>query len=68
MEDEQELSERREHEFEALRSIYGDDLSDLREKDIWKVGRPPEMKIHLEPLNTSNKRSHSFTMFSGSST
>lgn len=46
---EESLSERQEFELQALEAIYTGDVVDLREKDAWKVQRPPEIKITIKP-------------------
>ncbi|XP_072425462.1 eIF-2-alpha kinase GCN2-like isoform X2 [Chiloscyllium punctatum] len=47
-------SEQQEAEVQALNSIYGQDFSDLREQDPWKVKRPPEICIALHPQGLIN--------------
>ncbi|KAK7904976.1 hypothetical protein WMY93_017583 [Mugilogobius chulae] len=44
-----------EHELEALASIFGDDFHDLRNKDPWKVKRPPEVHLCLRPNGLNHK-------------
>lgn len=46
---EESLSERQEFELQALEAIYTGDVVDLREKDAWKVQRPPEIQITIKP-------------------
>ncbi|KAL5008543.1 hypothetical protein ScPMuIL_014124 [Solemya velum] len=43
------LSERQNDELEVLKAIYLDGVVDLRDGDVWKVGRPPEVKMTLKP-------------------
>ncbi|XP_061166164.1 eIF-2-alpha kinase GCN2-like [Saccostrea echinata] len=46
---EESLSERQEFELQALQAIFTGDVVDLREKDAWKVARPPEIQITIKP-------------------
>uniref|UniRef100_UPI003AAED41E eIF-2-alpha kinase GCN2 n=1 Tax=Centroberyx gerrardi TaxID=166262 RepID=UPI003AAED41E len=43
-----------ENELEALASIFGDDFEDSRNKDPWKIKRPPEVYLCLRPNGLSN--------------
>ncbi|XP_072314052.1 eIF-2-alpha kinase GCN2 [Eucyclogobius newberryi] len=45
-----------ENELEALASIFGDDFNDLRNKDPWKVKRPPEVHLCLRPNGLNHKQ------------
>ena len=51
--DEENLREVQENEVEALKAIYGTDCSDLREGDVWKKRRPPELLLRLLPENST---------------
>ncbi|KAK7153483.1 hypothetical protein R3I93_011409 [Phoxinus phoxinus] len=44
-----DYSLQQENELEALASIYGDDFTDVRAEDPWKVRRPPEVFLKLRP-------------------
>lgn len=45
-----------ENELEALASIFEDDFHDLRNKDPWKVKRPPEVHLCLRPNGLNYKQ------------
>ena len=51
--DEENLCEVQENEVEAIKAIYGRDCSDLREGDVWKKRRPPELLLRLLPENST---------------
>ena len=51
--EEDSLEERQENEVEVLRSIYDRDFEDIRNKDVWKVRRPPEICLKLHPDHDS---------------
>ena len=51
--DDESPEERQEAEVEALKAIYEGDFEDLREKDVWKVSRPPEFTLRLVPNHDS---------------
>lgn len=51
--DEESLEERQENEVEALKAIYDVDFEDLRAKDVWKVRRPPEFLLKMNPDHDS---------------
>ncbi|XP_077096596.1 eIF-2-alpha kinase GCN2-like isoform X1 [Siphateles boraxobius] len=44
-----DYSLQQENELEALSSIYGEDFTDIRAEDPWKVRRPPEVFLKLRP-------------------
>ncbi|XP_070698000.1 eIF-2-alpha kinase GCN2 isoform X2 [Pempheris klunzingeri] len=46
-------TDQQKNELEALASIFGDDFLDLRNKDPWKVKRPPEVHLCLRPNGLS---------------
>jgi len=50
---EESLEERQENEVEALKAIYDTDFEDLRNKDVWKVRRPPEFLLKMKPDHDS---------------
>ena len=41
------LQDRQEEEVHVLQSIYDKEFEDLRDKDVWKVHRPPEFHLKL---------------------
>ncbi|KAM4542402.1 eIF-2-alpha kinase GCN2 [Odontesthes bonariensis] len=45
-----------ENELEALASIFGEDFQDLRDKDPWKVKRPPELHLCLRPNGLNSRQ------------
>ncbi|CAG5866312.1 unnamed protein product [Menidia menidia] len=45
-----------ENELEALASIFGEDFQDLRNKDPWKVKRPPEVHLCLRPSGLNSRQ------------
>ena len=52
--EDEDCSTRQENEVEVLRSIYGDeDFRDLRNQDVWKVDRPPEIVLNVRPNHDS---------------
>ena len=51
--EEESLGERQENEVEVLKAIYDYDFEDLREKDVWKVHRPPELTLKIRPDHDS---------------
>lgn len=40
-------------------SAYCDDFCDLRDEDVWKVARPPEVRITLGPHHSQGGTLHS---------
>ncbi|KAM8915910.1 eIF-2-alpha kinase GCN2 isoform 2-T2 [Spinachia spinachia] len=52
----EEHSVRQENELQALASIFGEDFLDLRNKDPWKVKRPPEVHLCLRPSGLNSGR------------
>ena len=51
-----------EDELQVLKSIYDNELTDLRQKDPWKVWRPPEMLIRLQPSQGLRDRAQKHSM------
>uniref|UniRef100_A0A669B3K3 eIF-2-alpha kinase GCN2 n=1 Tax=Oreochromis niloticus TaxID=8128 RepID=A0A669B3K3_ORENI len=49
-----EYAVQQENELEALASIFEDDFKDLRSNDPWKVKRPPEVYLCLQPNGLNN--------------
>ncbi|XP_042236927.1 eIF-2-alpha kinase GCN2-like [Homarus americanus] len=47
-----------EGEVEFMKSAYIDEFLDLREKDAWKVSRPPEVQITLGPHHSQGGTLH----------
>ncbi|KAL4238496.1 Eukaryotic translation initiation factor 2 alpha kinase 4 [Mactra antiquata] len=45
--------ERQDDELQALQAILMDDFKDLREKDAWKIDRPPEVSLTLKPQEST---------------
>ncbi|KAH3854165.1 hypothetical protein DPMN_096704 [Dreissena polymorpha] len=41
--------ERQDDELQALHAIFMSDFKDLRQKDAWKVNRPPHVSLTLKP-------------------
>ncbi len=54
---EDSLEERQELEVQALKGIFDTDFVDLRDKDVWKVKRPPEFNLKLRPNHDSKGKS-----------
>ncbi len=50
---ETEAETRQEEEVQVLKAVYDEDFEDLRQKDVWKVERPPEFTLKLKPLHDS---------------
>ncbi|XP_071529690.1 eIF-2-alpha kinase GCN2 isoform X2 [Panulirus ornatus] len=46
-------------EVEFMRSAYGKEFIDLREKDVWKVYRSPEVQVTLGPHHSEGGTLHS---------
>lgn len=46
--------ERQDNEFEALQAIYGDAVVDNREAVAWKIWRPIDLMLTLNPLHNSD--------------
>ncbi|KAF9407225.1 hypothetical protein HW555_012676 [Spodoptera exigua] len=46
--------ERQDNEFEALQAIYGDAVVDNREVVAWKIWRPIDLMLTLNPLHNSD--------------
>ncbi|XP_076353947.1 eukaryotic translation initiation factor 2 alpha kinase Gcn2 isoform X2 [Tachypleus tridentatus] len=57
---EESLQERQENELNVLQAIFFDCIKDLRNQDVWKVWRPPEVQITLHPQQsmTTGKEVH----------
>ncbi|KAK7862324.1 hypothetical protein R5R35_005220 [Gryllus longicercus] len=53
---EESIEERQENEMQALKAIFGHDLRDLRENDVWKVWRPLECAVTLKPQQGSSQQ------------
>ncbi|XP_063859482.1 eIF-2-alpha kinase GCN2-like isoform X2 [Scylla paramamosain] len=47
-----------EGEVEIMRSAYCEEFTDLREQDVWKVARPPEVRISLGPHHSQGGTLH----------
>ncbi|XP_064078521.1 eIF-2-alpha kinase GCN2-like [Macrobrachium nipponense] len=48
-----------EGEVEIIRSAYSEEFTDLREQDVWKVPRPPEVSLKLGPHHSQGGTLHS---------
>ncbi|XP_068241423.1 eIF-2-alpha kinase GCN2 [Palaemon carinicauda] len=48
-----------EGEVEIMRSAYSEEFTDLREQDVWKVNRPPEVRLKLGPHHSQGGTLHS---------
>ncbi|KAG1661721.1 eIF-2-alpha kinase GCN2 [Nymphon striatum] len=53
--DKESLETRQENEIEFLKAVYLEDFEDVRENDVWKVRRPPEIKLKLYPQRSMHE-------------
>ncbi|XP_046402509.1 eIF-2-alpha kinase GCN2 [Ischnura elegans] len=54
MADSESCQERQENEIQALKAIFSLELRDLRDTDVWKITRPPDVVITLTPQQGSS--------------
>ncbi|XP_071450666.1 eIF-2-alpha kinase GCN2 isoform X2 [Hetaerina americana] len=54
MADPESCHERQENEIQALKAIFSLELRDLRDTDVWRVSRPPDIVITLTPQQGSS--------------
>ncbi|KAK7084017.1 Eukaryotic translation initiation factor 2 alpha kinase 4 [Halocaridina rubra] len=47
-----------EGEVEIMRSAYSEEFTDLREQDVWKIPRPPEVLLKLGPHHSQGGTLH----------
>lgn len=48
-----------EGEIEIMRSAYSEEFEDLRDGDVWKISRPPDVRLSLRPNHSQGGTLHS---------
>ncbi|XP_071963594.1 eIF-2-alpha kinase GCN2-like [Antedon mediterranea] len=58
MDEKESFQDRQENELQVLQAIFNDDFQDCRVCDAWKVYRPPDIKLHLKPQQSTHENAN----------